>query len=289
VSNVRILIITGLSGSGKSITNRALEDLGFFCIDNLPVGLLPKFLEMRTGSTSEISKIACVMDTREPHFLSEYPKIFAELRKKGCRIEILFLEASDEALIRRFSETRRPHPLAEGGTAADGIAREREMLSGLKKAADMILDSTDFSVHELRREVQHRFSQIQGERSMNIMIVSFGFKYGIPSMADLVMDVRFLPNPYFHPDLKDLSGEDPPVAEYVLSFPETKEFVDRYLEMLRFLMPFYIKEGKSYLTIAIGCTGGRHRSVALANELTKKMGSTDCQVKVRHRDIGRSD
>lgn len=289
MSNVRILIITGLSGSGKSITNRALEDLGFFCIDNLPVGLLPKFLEMRTGSTSEISKIACVMDTREPHFLSEYPKIFAELRKKGCRIEILFLEASDEALIRRFSETRRPHPLAEGGTAADGIAREREMLSGLKKAADMILDSTDFSVHELRREVQHRFSQIQGERSMNIMIVSFGFKYGIPSMADLVMDVRFLPNPYFHPDLKDLSGEDPPVAEYVLSFPETKEFVDRYLEMLRFLMPFYIKEGKSYLTIAIGCTGGRHRSVALANELTKKMGSTDCQVKVRHRDIGRSD
>ena len=287
MKNIRIIIITGLSGSGKSVANRALEDLGFMCVDNLPVGLLPEFLEM-PGLSGEVSKLACVMDSRGPHFFEDYQRIFSDLQGEGYRIEVLFMEASDEVILRRFSETRRPHPLALDDSVAEGIERERKKMAPLREVADYILDTSTLSVNDLRKEVINRFSQLPAERRLTVFILSFGFKYGIPPMADVVMDVRFLPNPFFLPELKDLTGEDPRVAQYVMKFPETREFMDRLLALIRFLVPFYVKEGKSYLTLAIGCTGGRHRSVAIANELAKEIGQVNSPVKIRHRDVGRN-
>ena len=281
---LRVVIVTGLSGSGKSVTIKALEDLGFFCADNLPVVLLPKFLELCLQSGGEISKVALVMDLRERDFLQEYPRIFQGLIDEGYDMEILFLEASDTTLVRRFQETRRPHPLADGDSILEGIKLERERLAGLRDIATWVIDTSDITVHQLKALIRDHFGQASGAKRMPVSLVSFGYRYGMPPEADLVMDVRFLPNPYFVPGLKELTGEEPEVADYVLKEPETKEFIDRFEALMDFLLPLYGREGKAYLTVAIGCTGGKHRSVVIANRLGRIFEEKGYRVRVRHRD-----
>jgi RNase adapter protein RapZ len=257
-----IVVITGMSGSGKSTAVRALEDVGFFCIDNLPAPLLIKVTELG----GENQRLAFVMDVREGGFLRDAPKVLDEARRAGHQVEVLFLDASDESLLRRYSETRRKHPLAMKGNAAEGIAREREALKDLREQSQHVLDTSAMTVHELKRQVQSRFGETQAQ-AMAVTFMSFGFKYGVPSQADVVLDVRFLPNPYFVPELKALTGKDPKVAAYVLERPETQTFLSKVGDLLDFLLPNYQREGKAYLTVAIGCTGGKHRSVALAGVL----------------------
>ena len=285
MKDFRIVIITGLSGSGKSVTKRALEDIGFFCVDNLPVILLPKFLELRLQSSGEISKVALVMDIRERDFLKEYPRVFEQLRKEGYSTEILFLECSDEILIRRFSETRRSHPLAEGKPIIEGIKLEKESLTNLKSIADKVIDTSDYNVHELRDYICQYFSQSSPLRKMTINLLSFGFKYGLPYDADMIMDVRFLPNPYFIEELRNLTGENNQVSDYVLKRNETKNFIKKFSSLIHYLIPLYEREGKAYLTIALGCTGGKHRSAAVINEIAKSLIKAKYEVNVRHRDI----
>jgi UPF0042 nucleotide-binding protein len=260
-----IVVITGMSGSGKTTAVRALEDAGFFCIDNLPAPLLLKVTELG----GENQKLAFVMDVREGGFLRDAPKVLDEARRGGHQVEVLFLDASDESLLRRYSETRRKHPLAPKGSAADGIAKEREALKDLREQSQHVLDTSSMTVHELRRQVQSRFGS-EGSHAMAVTFMSFGFKYGVPSQADLVFDVRFLPNPYFVPELKPLTGRDAPVAKYVLERPETIQFIAKVQELLDFLMPNFQREGKAYLTVAVGCTGGKHRSVAIARALESR-------------------
>jgi UPF0042 nucleotide-binding protein len=260
----QIVVITGMSGSGKSTAVRALEDAGFFCIDNLPAPLLLKVTEL--GGDNR--RLAFVMDVREGNFLRDAPKVLDEARRAGHQVQVLFLDASDEALLRRYSETRRKHPLAMTGSAAEGIQREREALKELREQSQHVLDTSAMTVHELRRQLQTRFG-VEGTNAMAVTFLSFGFKYGVPSNADLVFDVRFLPNPYYVPDLKPLTGRDEPVARYVLDRPETQAFLTQVKELLDFLLPHYQREGKAYLTVAVGCTGGKHRSVTLARELFK--------------------
>jgi UPF0042 nucleotide-binding protein len=243
---------------------RALEDSGWFCIDNLPAPLLLKVTELG----GESRRLAFVMDVREGNFLRDAPKVLDEARRAGHTVEVLFLDASDESLLRRYSETRRKHPLSMKGTAADGIAKEREALKDLREQSQHVLDTSAMTVHELKRQVQSRFGE-SGATAMAVTFMSFGFKYGVPSQADLVLDVRFLPNPYFVPELKALTGRDAKVAAYVLDRPETREFIAKTSDLLDFLLPNYVREGKAYLTVAIGCTGGKHRSVAIANQLAK--------------------
>lgn len=262
-----ILIITGMSGSGKSTAIRALEDGGWFCIDNLPAPLLMKVTEL--GESRDL--LAFVIDVREGQFLKDAPKAIEEARRAGHRVEVLFLDASDEALTRRYSETRRRHPLSGRGGVAEGLSREREALLLLREQAEHVVDTSTMTVHELRRQVTNRFGAQVSELSLTVM--SFGFKYGVPSNADLVFDVRFLPNPFFIPELKALTGKDEAVARFVSQQPDTGPFMDKLFELLEFLAPKYQKEGKSYLTIAIGCTGGKHRSVALAHALTERLKS----------------
>jgi len=286
--NVKIVIITGLSGSGKSTAMRALEDLGFFCVDNLPPVLLPKFIELCKASAGEISKVAMVMDVRERAFLKEYPDIFRELKKKGQKIKILFLESSEEVLIRRFKETRRQHPLAEKGSVLEGIKRERTMLSDLRILANEIVDTSSLTVHQLRKVVTQFFSGIPDRRRMTITLTSFGYKFGIPHDADLVMDVRFLPNPFFVSELRNFTGNDEKVYNYVMKNKVVESFQKKFIALINFLIPQYEKEGKTYLTIGVGCTGGQHRSVAVINNLEKLLLKKRYLVRVIHRDLGKS-
>ncbi|MCX5896361.1 MAG: RNase adapter RapZ [Proteobacteria bacterium] len=281
---IRIIIISGLSGSGKSTALRTLEDLGFFCVDNLPILLLPKFIELCQNSSNDISKIALVMDVREQGFLKEYPHILDMLKTEGYYLELLFLDSSDDVLIQRFSETRRQHPLSEEGSVLEGIQIEREMLGELKSRADKILDTSNLNVHQLRTHLKEYFQQIS-VRSMHITFLSFGFKYGVPHDADLVLDVRFLPNPYFVVELKDLDGTDKRVAEYVFRCQETQTYLEKLRDFIAFQIPLFEREGKTYLTIAIGCTGGRHRSVVIADYLKETFAKGKYQVYSTHRDL----
>ena len=281
----KIVIISGLSGSGKSTAIKALEDVGFFCVDNLPVVLLPKFLELRTGSDSEISKLALVMDIREKDFISTYSDVLDRLGKQGYRFEILFLEASEEMLLRRYSETRMQHPLAKGGSLLEAIHNEREQLEGLKGIADKVIDTSHYNVHELKAVILgHVLKGIQTGH-VEVHLLSFGYKYGIPHDADLVIDVRFLPNPYFVPELKALDGTSPKVQTFVKRWDETQIFLKKYLDLLDYLIPLYEKEGKSYLTVAVGCTGGRHRSVVIADEIFEYLNKKTDHISLVHRDI----
>jgi UPF0042 nucleotide-binding protein len=285
MKDLTILIITGLSGSGKSTAIDALEDAGFFCVDNLPILLLPKFLELRSGSASEVQKLALGMDLREEEFIDRYETVFDQLRDQDYRLEILFLEASEEVLVKRYSQTRRQHPVARGAKLLDGIRTEREKLSALRAIADKIVDTSDLTVHQLKEIVLEHADRGRREDRMRVAIVSFGFKHGIPLEADLVMDVRFIPNPYFIPDLKNLDGKDDRVRRFVNRWPETRLFLDRYVALLEDLIPLYRKEGKSYLTIAVGCTGGRHRSVTIAEQIHDRLEQIIGNVTLSHRDI----
>ena len=285
MKNLRVVIITGLSGSGKSTALRALEDIGFFCVDNLPVILLPKFLSITISSSPEIKQVALVMDLRERSFLDKYGRIFDGLKKKGYRIEILFLESSDESLLHRFSETRRAHPLSERGMIMEGILLEREKLSSLKKMANKVIDTTSVNVHQLKDLIQRHFSPSSRNKKMVINVTSFGYRYGLPVEADLVFDVRFLPNPYFVENLKDYDGNNNDVKNYVLKNKESKEFLKKTLDLMNLLIPLYEKEGKVRLNIAMGCTGGRHRSVVMANKISAFFSSMKYLVNLNHRDI----
>lgn len=281
----RIIIISGLSGSGKSTAIKALEDVGYFCVDNLPVVLLPKFLELRTGSNSEISKIALVMDIREKGFLATYSDILDGLSKQGHRFEILFLEASEEILLRRYSQTRMQHPLAKGKSLLEAIREEREQLKGLERIANKVIDTSHYNVHELKTVILSHVLKVVHTGHVEIHVLSFGFKYGIPHDADLVIDVRFLPNPYFVPELSGLDGTAPVVQAFVKKWDETNIFLKKYFDLLDYLLPLYEKEGKSYLTIAVGCTGGRHRSIVIADAIYQHLKKKIDRVNLVHRDI----
>ena len=281
----QVVILTGVSGSGKSTALRALEDAGFYCVDNLPIVFLEKLLELSGHTAGEVSRIALVVDAREGRFLGDAPRVIQEVRQKGNDVQVLFLDASDDSLVRRYSETRRRHPLAgEGGSVPDGIAAERRALADLKTIADEVIDTTTLNVHELKRLVSRRFVAGGGAR-LGVTVVSFGFRFGIPTHADMVLDVRFLPNPYFIPELKPLPGTDPKVAGFVLGQPDAKAFLERLVELFGFLLPRYQTEGKSYLTIAIGCTGGKHRSVALAAALADRLEAGGQPIRLWHRDV----
>jgi UPF0042 nucleotide-binding protein len=281
----QLLILTGVSGSGKTTALRALEDAGFYCVDNLPAVLLDKLLDLSAHTAGEVSRIAAVVDARDTRYLGEAPRVIGELRERGVDLTVLFLDCDDEALVRRYSETRRRHPLAgEGGTVQDGIAAERRALEGLRGLADEVVDSTALNVHDLKRLVARRFSPGEGAR-LGVTVVSFGFRYGLPTHADLVLDVRFLPNPYFVPALRSHVGTEPGVRDFVLGQPDAQAFLDRLVDFGGFLLPRYRAEGKSYLTIAIGCTGGKHRSVAIAGELARRLEAAGQSVRLWHRDI----
>jgi len=282
----RVVIVTGLSGSGRSTAIHVLEDLGFYCIDNLPVVLMPRFLELCDGLGEGINRIAFGIDVRERAFFQELPAVIDQARRLGYQVEVLFLDASDSVLLRRFSETRRPHPLADGGQPIDGIRSERERLAAVRATADRILDTTALTVHQLRAELTRDYGE-HAQEGVSLFLTSFGYKFGIPTDADMVLDVRFLPNPFFIEEMRPLSGLDQPVVRLVLERPETKEFLEHTLRLLRFLLPRYLHEGKSYFTLAIGCTGGRHRSVVLVEEIGGRLAADGHRVQMRHRDIAR--
>lgn len=287
MKDIRLVVISGPSGSGKSTAIRALEDLGFYCVDNMPVALLPKFLELLPRS-GEIERVAAVIDVRERGFLKDFIPVLSELKAGGCRLEVIYLEADDGELARRFSETRRRHPLAAEESPLEGLSREREALKDLKAHADRVIDTTEFNVHQLRDLIKDIYSGPAERERMALNLISFSYRQGIPSDSDLVMDVRFLPNPYFVNSLKHLDGTDRSVRDYLLSREEAAEFLSRFKEFLSYLVPLYWKEGKSYLTIAIGCTGGRHRSVAMVEALSEGLSSEKVVVRKRHRDIGKT-
>jgi len=304
VKNIRVILISGLSGSGKTTAIKALEDIGFYCVDNLPILLLPKFIELCEQSGGKISKVAVVEDIRGTvsypgweeeggaregkDFLEDSRRIIQNLQKEGYSIEILFLESSDPILMRRFSETRRQHPLAVGGSIREGIRLERERLQGIRDMANQVIDTSHFNVHQLKDRIQQYAQEGSGSGQITVTLLSFGYSFGIPFEADLLLDVRFLPNPYFIEELKRLKGEDPKVTEYVLQWEETKEFLQRVQEFIRFLLPLYIRERKTHLTIAVGCTGGRHRSIVIVNRLAEmlqdELAERGVYLSVRHRD-----
>jgi UPF0042 nucleotide-binding protein len=283
----RVVIVTGLSGSGRSTAIHVLEDLGFYCIDNLPVVLMPRFLELCEGLGEGINRIAFGIDLRERAFFQDLPGVIDQARRSGHRVEVLFLDAADDVLVRRFSETRRPHPLAEGGSPADGIRRERERLAGVRAAADRVLDTSALTVHQLRAELTRDHADHGAQDGLSVFLCSFGYKFGLPTDADMVLDVRFLPNPFFVEELRAYSGLEPPVVRYVMERSETKEFLGHTQALLNFLLPRYLHEGKAYFTLSMGCTGGRHRSVVLAEEIGRRLTAAGYRVHVRHRDIGR--
>jgi UPF0042 nucleotide-binding protein len=278
-----ILVITGLSGSGKTHVSRALEDRGWFCVDNLPTRLIPSFAES-IGKSEELKRCALVVDMRGQDFVKLFPSFYHGLRAQGLSAQLLFLEADDDVLVRRFSETRRPHPLAFNQPLADGIAEERVALGPIRKLSDVILDTSDYNVHQLREWIRERFGLGGDAAPMVLSVVSFGYKFGVPQEADLVFEVRFLPNPNFVPRLQALTGADRAVVRYLRRQPETLRLLKRLGGFLRYLLPRYEREGKSYLTIAIGCTGGQHRSVMVAEALAKELGAPGRTVRVRHRD-----
>jgi RNase adapter protein RapZ len=277
-----LILITGLSGSGKGSVLKVLEDLGYYSVDNLPIELLPKFAELVQRSP-EISRAALVVDIREGLALERLPSMVRALRKK-LPISLLFLEASNESLQRRFSETRRPHPLGTADTVRENILAERLALAPIQRLADLTVDTSKFNVHELRRFIQDRFSGAEKRAAMLVAITSFGYRHGVPADSDLVFDVRFLPNPNYIPAFKELTGRDPKVARYIQSFPQTREFIQRISDLLIYLIPHYAQEGKSYLTISFGCTGGHHRSVMIADSIKRKLAEAGYHVKVSHRD-----
>ncbi|GBC62622.1 RNase adaptor protein RapZ [Desulfonema ishimotonii] len=282
---LKIVIITGLSGSGKSTALAAFEDAGFYCVDNMPVALLPKFLELPVERDTELSGFAFVMDLRERAFLARYPAVFDALRKKGYLFEVLFLEAEEQVLVRRYSQTRRHHPLSGGKGLLEGIRTEREHLKSLRNVAAQIIDTSRYTVHELKALIVEMARERDKKVPMRINILSFGFKYGIPHDADLIMDVRFLANPHFVPELRPLDGRTSEIREYVLNRDESRTFLGKYLDLISYLIPLYEQEGKAYLTIAIGCTGGRHRSVAVASAVAGHIHRPERWVDITHRDI----
>ncbi len=281
-----LVILTGLSGSGKASALKAFEDLGYYSVDNLPLELLPRFADL-VRQSAEIDRAALVVDVREGQTLERFPAILQQIRK-SLATTVIFLEASEAALLRRYSETRRPHPLGKSGMVRSALESERALLNPIRNVADITLDTSNFNVHELRAHLQAKFESESAGRSLLISSISFGYKNGVPLEADLVFDVRFLPNPHFIPEFRKLTGRHSKVAAYVRNFPQTQEFLDRVTKMLLFLLPHYIQEGKSYLTVAFGCTGGQHRSVAIAEEVAKRLGKQGYRVKAAHRDMPRS-
>lgn len=284
---VRLVVVTGLSGSGKTAALKALEDLGFFCVDNLPVTLLPKFLELSVLARGEIQKVAVGMDLRERHFLEQYREAFREVETLGVSTEVLFLEASEEVLVRRFSETRRRHPLAADVSVVHGIREEKRLFSELEGRADRVIDTTALSVHDLKRALWEYFREGPGEETLRVNLLSFGYRYGIPHEADVLVDVRFLPNPYFVPNLKGHVGTEACVQEFVLRSPEAREFLERFGGLVSYLVPLYETEGKTTVTVAVGCTGGKHRSVTLVEALGKRLREEGRTLHLIHRDIER--
>ena len=285
-SHGELVILTGMSGAGKASALKAFEDLGYYSVDNLPLDLIPRFADLVRQST-EIDRAALVIDVREGIKLDRFPAILRKVRKV-LSTRVLFLEASEDALVRRFSETRRPHPMGREETVLESIRAERKRLDPIRNVADIILETTKFNVHELRAHINAQFEAHEAaERNLTISSMSFGFKNGVPTDADLVFDVRFLPNPHFVPEFRELTGKNPKVAQYVQSFPQTEEFLEKTTDMLEFLLPHYIKEGKSYLTVAFGCTGGQHRSVFIAEEMKRRLEGVGYRVRTAHRDMPR--
>jgi len=280
-----LVVVTGLSGSGKGTVLKCLEDLGYYSVDNLPVDLIEKFAEL-TKSSPSIRCAALGADIREGGNIRRLPEIIARLRKE-VPTTLLFLEAEDGAILRRFSETRRPHPMGRDESVSEKLSKEREAMSGIREMADLILDTSPFTVHELREVVAEKFRGTREETKLLIRVNSFGFRNGVPTDSDLVFDVRFLPNPNYIPEFKQRTGKHPGVARYIRSFPQTQEFIERVMQMLVFLLPHYVREGKSYLTISFGCTGGQHRSVMMAAEICKKLAKAGYKVKEQHRDAPR--
>lgn len=285
VADIQFLIITGLSGAGKSTAMKVFEDLGFFCVDNLPPALVPKFAELALTSDGRIRRAALAIDVRGGEFFDDLFTSLDHLEETGVEYQILFLDASDEVLVRRFEETRRKHPLAQAGGILEGICAERERLQAVKERSDKILDTTALSVHDLRQEIMDTFVRGGREGTLTVGVVSFGYKYGIPLDADLVLDCRFLPNPHYVEALRPLPGDSPEVRRFVLSQPSTQEFMRRLIELMDFLLPQYLDEGKAHLTVAIGCTGGKHRSVVLADDLGAYLEQRGFKVNLRHRDV----
>jgi UPF0042 nucleotide-binding protein len=277
-----LVIITGMSGSGKASVLKAFEDLGYYCVDNLPVGLIPRFAEL-VGQSSEIKSTALVVDVREGAQLEDLPEIVKSV-KRMLPTKMIFLEAADAILVRRFSETRRPHPLGRNAPVKASLTAERRHLRAIRALADLVIDTSKFNVHELRAHITERFQKRESDKNILVSCVSFGFRHGVPEDADLVFDVRFLPNPHFVPEFRPLTGRDPKVAKYIRSFPQTREFIKRISGLLVYLLPHYIREGKSYLTISFGCTGGQHRSVMIAEDVSKRLRKAGYRVKVVHRD-----
>lgn len=286
-SSPQFVVITGLSGSGKGSGLKAFEDLGFYCVDNLPIDLLPKFRDLCASPKSRIKRAAVVVDIREGEAISQLPGIYQNLATNNLKPSLVFLEASDQALIRRFEETRRPHPLGRDIPVREGIRLERALLKPMRRIADAIIDSSRMNVHELRDFIRFRFGGLAARKSMLISVLSFGYRFGVPSDADLLFDVRFLPNPNYVPRLKNKNGRDRAVRRFMDSYPQTQEFLDRVLDLLLYLLPQFVREGKSYLTIGVGCTGGRHRSVALAEAVGHGLAREGYKTKIVHRDLGR--
>jgi len=282
---MRFVIVTGLSGAGKTQAIRCLEDLGFFCVDNLPPSLIPKFADLCYQTDGRVDKTAVVVDIRGGMFFDDLFESLSQLKAQNYQYEILFLDASDDVLIKRFKESRRSHPLAPDGRILDGINDERIKLTEVKSKADNIIDTSNLAPRQLKEEIVHIFVEGKKFEGIIISVVSFGFKYGIPLDSDLVFDVRFLPNPYYVEVLKKQSGKDEPVRQYVMKWPETKEFLNKIADMAEFLIPYYIKEGKTHLVISVGCTGGRHRSVVIANCIYESLKKNSHRVIVDHRDI----
>jgi len=288
MSTTKLVLITGLSGSGKSIVAKCFEDLGYYTVDNLPLPLLRRFLYDPLEHVRGVDRIAVVTDVRAPGFAEEFPRLLGEMDRDEVEVTLLFLEASDEVLVRRFSETRRPHPLATDAPVSEGIRRERELLAPLRERADMVFDTSQWSVHEIRNQVYREFASHPGEEpGMVLSLVSFGFKHGIPQGTDLLFDVRYLSNPHFVPGLREQTGQDAPVLEYLRKQPDFEEIVGRLTDLLEHLLPRYRRENRSYLSVAVGCTGGRHRSVAVCERLKAELEERGWPARLIHRDIGR--
>lgn len=283
---MRFVIVTGMSGGGKSTALKMLEDAGFYCVDNLPVFLIEKFMELIATPGSEVTKVALGLDVRADQSFDQATRMITDLKKNGSNLEILFMDADEQALIKRYKETRRVHPLAQEGRVEDGVRREKQVLEKIRRNADYVIDTSNLLTRELKTELDRIFVRNEEYNSLMITLLSFGFKNGIPADADLVFDVRFLPNPFYLEELKQKTGNDPEVQEFVLGFPESREFMDKLVDMIQFLIPNYVKEGKYRLVIAIGCTGGQHRSVTLANELYRQMKDKGSYgMKLFHRDV----
>ncbi len=283
---MRFVIVTGMSGGGKSTAQKILEDAGFYCVDNLPVSLIEKFVELIAMPNSEITKVALGLDVRADQSFEDATRILEQLKQKGYQFEILFMDANESALIKRYKESRRNHPLSEDGRLEEGVRKERKILEKIRKNADYVIDTSNLLKRELKEELDRIFVQNKEYNSLMVTVMSFGFKYGIPADADLVFDVRFLPNPYYIEELKPLTGNDKPVSDYVMNAKESHIFLDKLTDMVQFLIPNYVKEGKNRLVIAIGCTGGQHRSVTLANELYVRIKDQgNYGIKLYHRDI----